>query len=391
MEELIYLDNQATTPVDERVLGAMEPFHRKYYGNPHSSDHVLGWRSAQAVEQAGMEVANLIGALPDEIVFTSGATEANNQAVLGAAKAARGGSRTKIVVSSIEHPCTLSAAEAAVDLFAFDLLLAPVNRWGMVDLGWLRDTVDSSVLIVSVMAVNNEIGTIQDLAKVSEITREAGALLHSDCAQAPVAIDLRELSEHVDMLSLSAHKMYGPKGIGALFVERSIRSRVHPVIYGGGQQRNMRSGTVPVPLAVGMGEAAKVMIASDAEEESDRVLNLRDRLVAGLRKRIQISINTPIGRRVHPGNANICFKEFNANDILQMAQPRLAASTGSACTSGTPDPSHVLQAIGLSRAEAESSIRFSVGRFTSQNEIDLAIELLAEITNKLARTSVPEM
>ena len=391
MKDLIYLDNQATTAVDERVLAAMEPFHREHFGNPHSSDHVLGWRSAQAVEQAGLRVADLVGALPDEIVFTSGATEANNQAVLGAAIAARGGSKKKIVVSSIEHPCTLSAAKAAAELFGFTVVLAPVDRWGTVDLDWLQDSVDNSVLLVSVMAVNNEIGTIQDIARVSEIARGAGALMHSDCAQAPVALDLRALSPHVDMMSLSAHKIYGPIGIGALFVERSIQSRIMPIIYGGGQQRNLRSGTIPVPLVVGMGEATNLITTSEANSEKTRARNLRDRLVSGLEERIQISINTPIAKQAHPGNANICFKEFNANDILQMAQPRLAASTGSACTSGTPEPSHVLQAIGLSRAEAESSIRFSVGRFTSQNEIDIAIELLAEITNKLARTSVLEM
>ncbi len=356
----------------------MEPFLRVFFGNPHSADHSAGWRASQAVEEAAAQIADFLGALPDEIVFTSGATEANNQAILGSAQAARGKQKKRILISAIEHKCIIAAANAARDLFGFSVETIPVNRAGQVDLDWLRSSLDNKVLLVSVMAVNNEIGTIQNLAKISELTHNAGALFHSDCAQAPMAVDMPPMIKHVDLASLSAHKSYGPKGVGALFIEHSVQSRIQPIIHGGGQQRNMRSGTVPVPLVVGMAKAANLLANSVGTHERAEIARLRAKLIAGISALgTPTTLNTPL-EIAHPGNANIGFAGLDAQDILQRVQPRLAASTGSACTSGNPEPSHVLRAIGLTGTEAESCIRFSVGRFTTDQEIEQAIEILAE-------------
>jgi cysteine desulfurase len=382
----IYLDYQASTPVDERVLQVMEPFYRDCFANPHSADHSLGWQAARAIEQAAEEAAGLIGGAADEIVFTSGATEANNQALLGAVQSARRGNRKRILVSAIEHKCVLAAATAAVALYGCTVEQIPVDPQGRIDIDRLRYLLDDEVLLVSIMAVNNEIGTIQALASIAQLTRNVGALLHSDCAQAPLAVDMKKIAEVVDMASLSAHKMYGPKGIGVLFIERSVQKRIQPLIHGGGQQQNLRSGTVPVPLVVGMGKAAQLLGKADVVSERKRLEGLRDRLVSRLQKRgIQIVMNTPIAVDVHPANANIRFVGLNAQDILQSVQPFVAASTGSACTSGIPGPSHVLRAIGLSDVEAEGCIRFSVGRFSTEEDIDQAVVILADAIGQLSQ------
>jgi cysteine desulfurase len=382
----IYLDHQATTPTDDRVFAAMEPFYRESIGNPHSSEHSLGWKSSQAVEQASTVFADLLGASADEVVFTSGATEANNQAVLGLAQQERTGYRKRIVISSIEHKCVIQAARAACDLYGFTVDVAPVDKAGLIDLNWLQKELDETVLLVSVMAVNNEIGTIQDIPKIADIVHSVGALFHSDCAQAPMALDMSGVVEHLDMASFSAHKMYGPKGIGTLWIERSIQSRVQPIIHGGGQQKNMRSGTVPVPLVVGLGAAARLLLReADANQERSRLRALTDRLVSGIeRQGISVALNSPTEGKGHPGNVNIRFIGLHAQDILQSVQPLLAASTGSACTSGIPEPSHVLRAIGLLEAEAEGCIRFSVGRLTTEDDIDQAVRILSEATYDLA-------
>ena len=390
ISETIYLDHQATTPVDKRVLDRMLPYFRESFGNPHSADHSLGWKSSLAVEQAAAQVAGLIGGDPDEIIFTSGATESNNMALLGLARHAHPDSRrTRFILSEIEHKCVLAAGRTISDQLGFRVDCLPVDKEGRILLASLEDALDDDVLAVSVMAVNNEIGTIQNIRKISELARKVGAIFHCDAAQAPVSMDLREIAGDVDLLSLSAHKMYGPKGIGALYIRRDLQDKIEPLIYGGGQQMALRSGTVPTPLCVGMGAAAELLSGNEARQKRVLLRQRRDRFVeklAGLPWSIRL--NGPTGQSRHPGNANICFEGFFAQDILQVLQPHLAASTGSACTSGIPEPSHVLKAIGLSPEDAEASIRFSLGFDTTDADIDDAVNLIDNALGKLSNNGL---
>lgn len=263
----LYFDHQATTPVDARVLAAMEPHLAESFGNPHSTDHSLGWQAARAVEDAAARVAWLIGADADEVVFTSGATESNNLALLGLGRRAAGDGRRRILVSAIEHKCVLAASRALHEQCGYRVETLPVERDGRLALSTLEGVLDDDVLLVSVMAVNNEIGTIQDIAGISALLKDRDILFHCDAAQGPCALDLRAIAARVDYLSLSAHKMYGPKGIGALFVRRELQDRIEPLVYGGGQQNNLRPGTVPTPLCVGMGAAADLLSGTQAGEE----------------------------------------------------------------------------------------------------------------------------
>ena len=380
----VYFDHHATTPIDSRVLAEMTPYFRDSFGNPHSSDHTLGWESARAVENAAARVARLVGVDADEIVFTSGATESNNLALLGMGRHAAGGKRRRILLSSVEHKCVLAAGRALADQYGFAIELIPVDGEGLIDLSALEDALDDDVLAVSVMAVNNEIGAIQNTAEISQLVKDYGALFHSDAAQAPVAMNVERIGRHTDVLSLSGHKMYGPKGIGAAIISRQLQGQIEPLIYGGGQQNDLRSGTVPVPLCVGMGAAAELLAANDAEERRAALRRRRDAFVKGLKSLSwPVAANGPAGHVRHPGNANICFPGFFAHDILSALQPRLAASTGSACTSGIPEPSHVLRAIGLNRDEAESSIRFSLGFSTSDEDVEEAVRLIKETLERL--------
>jgi len=383
----LYLDHQATTPTDPRVVSAMTPYFVELFGNPHSADHVLGWQSAQAVELAAAKVASLIGADPDEIIFTSGATEANNLALLGVARRATGGKRRRILVSSVEHKCVLEAARKIKEQLAYRVEIVPVDENGFVVFPTLVDALDDDVLVVSIMAANNEIGTIQDVENLSKAIARHGALFHCDAAQATVAVDLHNISHFADFVSLSAHKMYGPKGIGALFVRRDLQGRLEPLIYGGGQQNGLRSGTIPTPLCVGMAAAADLLNGGEADVERAALCQRSERFITGLRQLPQdISVNGVLGPSRHPGNANVCFKGYSAHDILAALQPKLAASTGSACTSGIQEPSHVLRAIGLSSEDADASIRFSLGRFTTDEDVDQAIELIAQTLSKLEKS-----
>ncbi len=387
--KIIYLDHQATTPVDVRVVAAMTPHYAEAFGNPHSSDHSLGWESASAVEKSAACVARLIGADADEITFTSGATESNNLALLGLGRRAVGGKRRRILVSTIEHKCVLAAARVLQEQFDFTIDLIPVDAEGFVEMAALGEALDNDVLVVSVMAVNNEIGTIQDIERISELVRSHGAIFHCDAAQAPLAMNMGLMASQTDMLSLSAHKMYGPKGIGAIYIARELQDQIEPLIYGGGQQNGLRSGTVPVPLCVGMGAAADIFAATDAEEKRAQLHRRRDTFIEMLRRLPwPIALNGPQGRARHPGNANIRFAEFSADNILSALQPHLAASTGSACTSGIPEPSHVLRAIGLRSEEAESSIRFSLGFDTTDADIEEAVRLITEALARLARAGL---
>ena len=356
----------------------MVPYWNDFFGNPHSSDHVIGWRAAETVREAASSVAALIGADADEVIFTSGATEANNLALLGLARRAPQ-SRRRILVSAIEHKCVLASARALADQEGFAVETIPVDGAGFVDLAALAEKLGETVLVVSIMAVNNEIGTIQDIPRVAELLAPHGILLHCDAAQAPCAMDMSDLATHADLVSLSGHKIYGPQGIGALYIRRDVQERIEPLIYGGGQQEGLRSGTVPVPLCAGMAAAAELLCAPEASEERARLARQRDTFIRLLKSEpFTTALNGPTGNLRHSGNVNVQFTGFDAHSILGALQPRLAASTGSACTSGTPEPSHVLRALRLSEAEAESSIRFSFGRFTTDEEIEEAARLVVQ-------------
>lgn len=384
----IYMDHQATTPVDARVVAVMAPYFNETFGNPHSTDHYLGWQAARAVEDATARVARLIGADADEIIFTSGATEANNLALLGLGRRASGGKRRRILVSSIEHKSVLSISRILNEQLGYKVELVPVDTAGFVNLSALQEMLADDVLAVSVMAVNNEIGTIQNINQLSEIIRKSGACFHCDAAQAPCAIDLRQFSQSVDLMSLSGHKMYGPQGIGVLYIRRDLQNRIEPLVYGGGQQGGLRSGTLPVALCVGMGTAAVLLDGGDAEKERELLRSRRDTFINKLMSLPwPITLNGPESSQRHPGNTNIRFDGFDAHDILNTLQPRLAASTGSACTSGIPEPSHVLRAIGLSCEQADSSIRFSLGRATSESDLEDAVTLIDESLSKLSLQS----
>ncbi len=380
----IYADYQATTPVDPRVLAKMVPFWRNSFGNPHSSDHAIGWQADKAVQAASASVAESIGADPDEVIFTSGATEANNLALLGLARRAPA-TRRRILVSATEHKCVLGAARALSEREGFAVEVISVDREGFLDFEELEKRLDGDVLLVSVMAVNNEIGTIQDIPRIAKLLTAHGALYHCDAAQAPCALDVSDLAMHADLISLSGHKMYGPQGIGTLYIRRDLKETMEPLLYGGGQQEGLRSGTVPMPLCVGMAKAAEITRDSEAEKERKRVAQQRDMFVSLLKNgNLPVSVNGPTSQSRHPGNANICFHGCDAGDILGVLQPRLAASTGAACASGIPEPSHVLCALGLTAAQSDASIRFSFGRFTSHEDVKNAAHLVESAVASLS-------
>ena len=387
--ETIYLDHQATTPLDPRVLDEMAPYYGDLFGNPHSSDHSLGWESARAIEKAAARIARLIGSDPDEITFTSGATESNNMALLGLGRKAAGGKRRRILVSAIEHKCVLASARVLEEQDGFTVEQIPVDRQGRVELSALDSMMGEDVLAVSVMAVNNEVGTIQDIRKISGYVRRQGAVFHCDAAQAPLAMPLGSLATYTDILSLSGHKMYGPKGVGVIFIARTLQDQIEPLIYGGGQQNGLRSGTLPVPLCVGMGAAAELLIGEDAKEQRKELRVRRDVFVHRLRRLgWPVSLNGPEDETRHPGNANLCFLGFSAHEILGALQPRLAASTGSACTSGIAEPSHVLRATGLDSDDAEASVRFSLGFGTTDEDVEQAVGFIKEALAKLSEADL---
>jgi cysteine desulfurase len=372
----VYMDYQASTPLDARVFAVMRPFLEGVagLGNPHAADHAYGWDADAAINRARDQVATLIGADSDEVIFTSGATEANNLALLGAARAAPP-SRREIVVSTIEHKCVLAVGRALVEE-GFKLRVASVHPDGAVDLDAISRLIGPDTAIVSVMAVNNESGVVQPVAQIGELCRAAGALFHSDAAQA-LAVECIDVEDwNVDFLSLSAHKAYGPKGIGALYVRREQRRQLRPIMFGGGQEDGLRPGTLPTPLCVGFGAACQIL-SDERDVETERMRRLRDRLLRQLRVALpNLQVNGTLIER-HPGNLNIRVPGIEAELLLAAARPKLAAATGSACTSGTTEPSHVLTAMGLSSAEAIESIRLSLGRLTREEDVDAAASALA--------------
>ncbi len=379
----VYLDYQATTPLDRRVLDEMLPWFTEKFGNPHSASHAYGREAEAAVERARADVAALIGAEPREIVFTSGATEANNLAIKGAARFRRAQGRDHIVALATEHKCVLESARAMAHE-GCRVSLLPVGSDGLVDLDTLAAAIDERTAIVSVMAAHNEIGVLQPLAEIGALCRERGVLFHSDAAQAAgkVAIDVEAMK--LDLLSISAHKLYGPKGIGALYLRRRPRARIEPLLDGGGQERGMRSGTLPTPLCVGFGAAARIAEAEMASE-APRLLGLRRRLLAGLRAQLpEVRLNGDEARRL-PGNLNLGFPGVPALALIE-ACPGLALSTGSACTAAEVEPSYVLRALGLPEALAGASLRLGIGRYTTESEVDFAVEALVAGARALARS-----
>lgn len=384
-ERPIYLDNHATTPPDPRVLAAMRPFWERCFANPASVEHALGREAEAAVEEARAAIAGLIGAEPSELILTSGATEANNLAIKGAARfaGAQGTERRRIVTVATEHKCVL---ESVRDLRheGFEPVVLPVTPDGLLDPAVLAEALAVPTLLVSVMAVNNEIGVIQDLVALGAIAKEAGAILHTDAAQAAgrMPLDVQEI--HADLLSLSAHKVYGPKGIGALYVRRRPRVRLAPLFSGGGQERGLRSGTLPAPLVVGFGEACRIA-AIEGLLDAGRIAGQRERFLAALAAAIPgIAMNAADAPRV-AGNASIAFPGgVSAQDIMAAA-PMLCVSTGSACSSAEIEPSHVLKAIGLDEARARATLRIGIGRFTSPADVDQAAAMLAQAWSAAVR------
>ena len=387
--DTIYLDHQATTPLHPRVLAEMKPYFDGYFGNPHSSDHSVGWEAARAIEVATTRIARLIGADPDEIVFTSGATESNNMALLGLGRKAAGSDRRRILVSAIEHSSVHASARLLEEQYEYTVEPIPVDYEGRVEIGAFEQMLGEDVLAVSIMVANNEIGTIQDVGTLSDHARRRGAVVHCDAAQAPLAVPMGDLAAKADVLSLSGHKMYGPKGVGVACVARPIQKRIEPLMYGGGQQNGLRAGTLPVPLCVGMGAAAELFIGEDVDEERGELRRRRDAFVHSLRTLAwPILVVGAEGEQRHPGNANICFRGFSAHEILGALQPRLAASTGSACASGVAEPSHVLRAIGLDRDDADACIRFSLGFDTTDDDVEQAVGLIEEVLGRLSNAGL---
>jgi cysteine desulfurase len=378
----VYLDNSATTPVDPRVAEKMIPYLTEKFGNAASRSHAYGWEAEAAVENAREEVAALFGADPREIVWTSGATESDNLAIKGAAHFHAGKGRHLITVKT-EHKAVLDTCRE-LERQGFEATYLDVMEHGLIDLAAFEAALRPDTTLVSVMAVNNEIGVIQPIAEIGEICREKGIVFHVDATQAPgkIPIDLAALK--IDLMSITAHKVYGPKGIGALYVRRKPRARLEAQMHGGGHERGLRSGTLATHQIVGMGEAFR-LAREEMGTESERIRTLRDRLLAGISSIEHVYVNGDLTHRV-PHNLNVSFA-YVEGESLMMAIKDLAVSSGSACTSASLEPSYVLRALGRDDELAHSSIRFTLGRFNTEEEIDFAVKLLREKIGKLREMS----
>ena len=369
----VYLDYQASTPMDGRVLDAMLPYLSEKFGNPHSRSHAFGWEAEEAVEVAREQIAAIIGADPKEVIFTSGATESNNLAIKGVAHFYKA-RKDHVITCVTEHKCVLESCRT-LEREGFTLTYLPVRRNGLIDLGELSRAFTERTALVSIMAVNNEIGVIQPVAEIGALCREHGAFFHTDAAQAIGRIDVDVNEMGIDLMSLTAHKVYGPKGIGALYVRRRPRVRLTPLFDGGGQERGFRSGTLPAPLCVGFGEACR-LARLEMADEAKRIGALRDRLYDGITTRLAgVALNGDAMTRI-PGNLNLSFGHVDA-EALMASLKAVAVSSGSACTSASLEPSFVLKALGVEDRLAHASIRFSLGRFTTEAEIDFVIEEVA--------------
>jgi cysteine desulfurase len=387
MQRAIYLDHHASTPCDPRVVESMLPFLVDCYANPSSTIHGEGRRAANAVESARAVVATTIGASPGEVIFTSGATESNNLAILGAARAERS-RRRRIVVSAIEHKCVLNAAKY-LGTAGWDIQVAPVLSDGTIDLGRLVDLIDDHTALVSIQAASNEIGTIQPIEEIAQVVHRMGAVLHCDAAQALGRIGIDVGLWDVDLLSVSSHKVYGPKGVGALYIRGGARrAPLEPLMYGGGQEAGLRSGTLNVPGIVGFARAAEIGTENRLEETA-RIQGLRDYMESRILSCLSnVRRNGALQNRL-AGNSSLTFTDCDA-DALLARLPEFALSTGSACSSGAIEPSHVLSALGLSRSAGHQTLRVGLGRFTASHEIELFCgRLLVAVTDvrELSRPS----
>ena len=379
----IYLDYQATTPTDPLVVKAMMPYFNEYFGNPHSRTHEYGWQAEKAVEKARGQIAEAIGATSKEIIFTSGGTESNNLAIKGVARFYKK-EKNHIITCVTEHKCVLDTCRH-LGLEGFDITYLSVDKNGLINLQELENAITDKTVLVSIMAVNNEIGVVQPLKEIGTICRSKGVFFHTDAAQAVGKIALDVNAMQIDLLTISAHKIYGPKGIGALYVRRRPRVRLEALINGGGQERGFRSGTLPTPLCVGFGEACQIAV-TQMPEEIKRIQTLRDHFYGLLKKNLKdIYLNGDENNRV-AGNLNISFAYVEGESLI-MGLKDIALSSGSACTSASLEASYVLHAIGVGDDLAHTSLRISIGRFTTQEEIEKAAELIIQQVNKLREMS----
>ncbi|KIM33501.1 hypothetical protein M408DRAFT_326201 [Serendipita vermifera MAFF 305830] len=375
----IYLDAQATTPMDPRVLDAMLPFLTDLYGNPHSRTHAYGWEAEKGVDESRRHVAELIGADEKDIVFTSGATESNNMIIKGVARFHKE-KKKHIITLQTEHKCVLDSCRKLSEE-GFDITYLPVKRDGLVDLELLEASIRPDTSLVSIMAVNNETGVIQPLAEIGRIVRKhRGVYFHTDAAQAIGKIPLDVNAMNIDLMSISGHKIYGPKGVGAAYVRRRPRVRLEPILSGGGQERGLRSGTLPSTLVVGLGEAAR-LAAKEMDYDHARISALSERLINGITSQVDHVFRNgdPNG---YPGCVNLSFAYIEGESFL-MAMKNTALSSGSACTSASLEPSYVLRALGATDDIAHSSIRFGIGRFTTEEEVDYVIRETIKTVNRL--------
>jgi cysteine desulfurase len=379
----IFLDYQSTSPVDPRVMEAMIPYFTQKFGNPHSRSHAYGWEAEEACEVSRGHVAKLINADSKEIIFTSGATESNNIALKGVAHFYKD-KKNHIITVATEHKCVLDSARH-LEMEGFEVTYLPVQKNGLIDLDALKAAIKDTTVLVSVMAVNNEIGVIQPLAEIGKLCREKGVFFHTDAAQAFGKIPLDVEAMNIDLMSISGHKIYAPKGIGALYVRRRPRIRLESLFSGGGQERGMRSGTLPTPLVVGLGEAAKIARA-DMAHDASRTRFLADKFLKQVMDEVpDVFLNGDREQR-WPGCINLSFAYIEGESMI-MAIKNLAVSSGSACTSSSLEPSYVLRAIGVGEDLAHTSIRFGIGRFTTEAEIDEAVRIVTSSIDKLRAMS----
>lgn len=381
----MYLDMQATTPVDPRVVDAMMPFLTVQFGNPHSRTHFYGWESEQAVETARRQVAELVGADSREIIFTSGATESNNLAIKGVANFYKGKKR-HIVTTQTDHKCVLNSCRH-LQQQGFDVTYLPVQSNGLIDLKVLEAALRDDTVLVSIMAVNNEIGVVQPMAEIGAMCKARKIFFHTDGAQAVGKIPIDVQAMNIDFMSISGHKVYGPKGVGAIYVRRRPRARLEPQISGGGQERGLRSGTVPTPLVVGLGKACEIA-QEQMESDSRHIRKLEKRLREGIKSSLKsVVLNGPEDlEHRYPGNVNLSFACVEGESLI-MGLKDVAVSSGSACTSASLEPSYVLRALGVDEDMAHTSLRFGIGRFTTAEEVDRAVDMTCKQVNKLRELS----
>src|SRR5499427_7006002 len=380
----VYMDNHATTPVDPRVVDAMVPYFTEKFGNAASRNHEFGWKAEEAVENARAQIAKLINATPKEIIFTSGATESNNLAIKGAAEMYRE-KGNHIITQVTEHKAVLDTSKR-LEKYGFEVTYLPVEKDGRINLDDLRRAITPKTILITTMYANNEIGVVQPIQEIGKIAKEKGVLFHTDGVQAAGKIPVDVQKDNIDMVSLSAHKIYGPKGCGALYVRRrNPRVQLSAQIDGGGHERGMRSGTLNVPGIVGLGKACEIA-QKEMPEESVRLRGLRDRLKAGLEAKLdEVFVNGSMEHRL-PNNLNMSFAYVEGESLL-MGINDVAVSSGSACTSATLEPSYVLKALGVGEDLAHTSIRFGLGRFNTDEEVDYVTNRLAEVVTKLRELS----